>query len=301
MRTQERNVYRVLIRLGVVAFGFAAAAPAAAQMLRINFEPPNYQGCSEGVTVTGQQGWYRPDVMSSADEFIYTYDGNVLNLPANSYGGTQFLGGLVLGNSGELRRAQLNFDWSPTSVWAVSYDLAVRWNGALPAVDNIGSFSLQDSTMARYFISLNTWTNPDTATMWSAKYIRFFADGSMGDPAGELPAPEWANLAVNHWYREFTIFDFTSNTILYVAITDLDTGYALTATPTGWYLAGGASGNLPLPQALRFFIGGDGATTGNTMGWDNLQIDAIGGPVVQNPTESQHPQVTPQAARPATN
>lgn len=300
MRAQARSVYRVLIRLGAVALGFAAAAPAAAQTL-ITFEPPDYQGSSDGITATGQQGWYRPDVMSSADEFIYTYDGNVLNLPANPNGDTQFLGGMVLGNFMELRRAQLNFDWSAASVWTVSYDLAARWNGALPAVDNIGSFSLQDNLLARYFIALSTWTNPDAATMWSAKYVRFFADGTMGDPAGELPAAEWANLAVNHWYRQSTTFDFNSNTITSVSITDLDTGATLTAKPTGWYLAGGASGGLPLPQALRFFIGGDTMTTGNTMGFDNLQIDAAGGPVVQNPTESRRPQVTPQAPDLATN
>jgi hypothetical protein len=244
-----------------------------AAQAHIGFEAPDYQGSAQGVIVTGQQGWYLPNVAGSTDQFVYTYAGNGLGLPANAVGEDQFLGARVPGAN--LARAQLNFDWSAASVWTASYDLAGRFNGTLPAVDNLSSFSLQDSLVARYFIALNTWANPATGTQWDANYQVFMADGTM--TANLSPGPEWRNLAVNHWYRESTTFDFDSNRILSVSITDLDTGLTATFAPTNWYMAGGATGHLPLPTALRFFVGGDTLTAGNTMGWDNLLIES-GGP-----------------------
>jgi len=273
-----------------------AAAPAAAQT---GFEAPDYDGSADGVLVTGQQGWYLPPVDGSTDEFVYTYVDNALGLPANAVGEDQFLGGVV-SRDGLLDRAQFDFDWSAASVWTASYDFAARFNGTLPASDNLGSFSLQNSLVARYFIALNTWVNILTAEQWNAQYIAFNASGVMMDPMS--PGPEWRNLSVDHWYRQSTTFDFDSNSITSVSITDLDTGDTATMAPTGWYLAGGAGGSgLPLPTGLRFFIGGDLTTLGNTQGWDNLAMDPGAAPAAPGREESRGAQSMPLASGSVTN
>jgi hypothetical protein len=243
-----------------------------AAQAHIGFEPPDYQGSAQGVMVTGQQGWYLPNVAQSTNQFVYTYVDNALGLPANDLGEDQFLGART--PAGSLPRAQLDFDWGATTVWTASYDFAARFSGTLPAIDNVGSFSLQNSDTARSFIALNTWANPAQATMWNANYNVFNAGGGTLDL--QSPGPEWRNLAVNHWYRQSSSFDFESNRILSVSITDLATGVTATFAPTNWYLRGGATGRPPLPTALRFFVGGD-TTAGNIQGWDNLVIES-GGP-----------------------
>src|SRR5262249_8431666 len=153
----------------------------------------------------------------SSDQFVFTYAGNALGLPQNPFGDDQFVGAQALGD-GTFPRAQHDFDWSASSVWTVSYDLAVRFNGTLPAVDNLSSFSLQNSEVARYFIALNTWADPAQATMWNANYVVFNLGGVQQDP--QTPGPEWGKLEVDHWYRQSTTFDFSSNLILSVSITD---------------------------------------------------------------------------------
>jgi hypothetical protein len=111
----------------------------------------------------------------------------------------------------------------------------------------------------------------------------------------QSPGPAWQNLAVNHWYRQSTTFDFESNRVLSVSITDLDTGTTTTVAPSDWYMLGGASGGAPLPTALRFFVGGDTVTLGNTQGWDNLRIES-GGPFdVPSGLQSLLPQPMPLA------
>lgn len=142
--------------------------------------------------------------------------------------------------------------------------------------------------MARHFIAVNTWANPSEGTLWNANYIAFTAGDVQMDPI--IPGPQWMNLAVDHWYRQSTTFDFDSNTIVSVSITDLDTGDTATFAPTGWYLRGGASGGPPLPTSLRFFVGGGDTATGNVMGFDNLLVVAGGAGAAPNHAESQHPQ-----------
>src|SRR5258708_29164717 len=100
---------------------------------------------------------------SSTDQFVFTYDGNALGLSPNPNGDTQFLGARTQG--ADLSRAQLNYDWSATTVWTASYDLAVRFNGTPPPVDYIGRFSLQDSTTSRSSIAADSWGTNIQATM----------------------------------------------------------------------------------------------------------------------------------------
>ncbi len=278
---QGRGLYSVFVRLAVLGLCWVAATPAAAQLLQTGFEDPDYQGSAQGVVVTGQQGWYLPNVPGSTDQFVFTYDSNALGLPTNTFGELQFLGAQVM--SSNLARAQLDFDWSALSVWTVSYDFAAGFNGTPPAVDNISSFSLQDSLVARYFIAVNPWVPGFEGTQWAAAYIVFDAGGVQMGPL--VPGPQWLNLALNHWYRESTTFDFNSNSITVVSITDLDTGDTATVAPSNWYLAGGAGGGLPLPTGLRFFVGGD-TNPGNLQGWDNL---LIAGGVAAAPKNEESP------------
>lgn len=291
---QNRSVYPVFVRLAVFGLCWVAAIPAAAQIFQTGFEDPDYQGSAEGVVVTGQQGWYVPSVPGSTDQFVFTYDSNALGLPTNTFGELQFLGAQVMGP--DLARAQLDFDWSAADVWTVSYDFAAGFGGTLPAGQFIGSFSLQDSIVARFFIAVNAWVNKLEATQWIAAYIAFTADGLQMDPM--IPGPQWQNLAVNHWYRQSTTFDFITNRISLVAITDLDTGDTATFTPINWYLAGGAGGGgLPLPTALRFFVGG--TNPGNLQGFDNVLI-GVGAAPAPKGEEAARPLSIPLAPGSAT-
>lgn len=277
---QNSRVHALSVRLAVSGLLLMGGAAVAGRDSTIDFEPPDYNGSSAGVVATGQQGWYLPDVAGSTDQFIFTYDGNALGLPANPFGDTQFLGGQTP-LTGDLRRAQLDFDWSQASIWTACYDIATGYNGILPAQDFLGSFSLQDSLVAKYFVAVNGWVNPDTADQWNALYIVFDSNGSMIDPMGVSPGAAWQNLAVNHWYNECTTFCFDTNEILTVSITNLDTGDTASLAPKGWFMQGGADPTqFPRPTALRFFVGGG---PGNVGGYDNLTIHAIAGAVQQNP------------------
>jgi hypothetical protein len=292
--TQGRSAYPAFVRLAVLGLCWVAATPVTAQVFQTGFE--DYQGSAQGVVVTGQQGWYVPNVPGSTDQLVFTYDSNGLGLPTNTFGELQFLGAQVM--SSDLARAQLDFDWSAASAWTVSYDFAAGFNGTPPAVDFVGSFSLQDSLVARYFIAVNGWVPGLEGSQWIAEYIVFDAGGGQIGPL--IPGPQWQNLAVNHWYRESTTFDFNSNSIIAVSITDLDTGNTATFTPSNWYLAGGAGGGgLPLPTGLRFFVGGD-TNPGNLLGWDNL---LVAGAVAAPPKgeEAPRPFSIPLAPGAATN
>jgi hypothetical protein len=282
--SQGHSLYFEFVRLAVLGLCWVAASPATAQIFQTGFEDPDYQGSAQGVVVTGQQGWYVPNVMGSTDQLVFTYDSNALGLPTNAFGELQFLGAQV--TSSNLPRAQLDFDWSTGSVWTVSYDFAAAFNGTPPAVDYVGSFSLQDSLVARYFIAVNPWMPGFEGSQWAAAYIVFDASGGQIGPL--VPGPQWLNLAVNHWYRESTTFDFNSNGITAVSITDLDTGDTATFAPTNWYLAGGAGGGgLPLPTGLRFFVGGD-TNPGNVLGWDNVLVAGGAGAATPKNEESAH-------------
>jgi len=287
MSPYQNSRVHALLRLGVSGLLLWNAAATAGPAFFTGFEAPDYNGSSDGVPVANQQGWYVPPVPGAVDQFVFTYDGNALGLQANALGDDQFLGAQAL-QLGDFPRAQLDFDFSQATVWTVSYDVATGFNGTLPAFNNLGSFSLQDSTIARYFIQLDTWVNPDVAGPWNAGYLAFDSNGTMDiDPRS--PGAAWNNLAVNHWYNVSTTFDFDSNTITSVSITDLDTGDTATFAPNGWYLNGGATGRPPLPTGLRFFVGGGDMGQDNVGAWDNLTITVVAGPA-QNPGVSPNVQ-----------
>jgi hypothetical protein len=277
---------------GVMALGLWASHPASAQY-KTGFEPNdadgNYNGSAAGTDVVGQNGWFKP-VITSLDEAIFTYAGNALGLPANPTGGTQFLGGK---NTGAFARAQQNFNFSTQNAWTVSYDMAGAHFGTKPPFSNLSSVSLQPSGNANRYISIvDAWDHANVADTYSLYYfangdwVNHDANGTNQNltainpvtVAGKLA--NWAGLAVNHWYRVSTSFDFTSNAVTSVSITDLTTSTTATARTAGWFLQGGAApgAGFTKPTAFRCFVGGNDPATGNQApgniaGWDNFDIE----------------------------
>jgi hypothetical protein len=229
------------------------------------FEPPDYVGSPGGTLLTGQQGWYQP-VSTGTDCNVYTYAGNTYGIVQNPEGGEQFVGGLMQGNL-LFARAEHAFSWADRDVWKVTIDVAALYTGTLPAVDNLGSFSLQPSASSKYWQHIMTWQDINTATAFRSGYLT--AENSTAP--GVFPGPEWQNLPVNHWYQLSTTFRFSDNLILETGIKDLTTGQQTIVQPTGWHLM---QGTMAVPTALRFFTGGGSGTSppGNFMAWDCLSI-----------------------------
>lgn len=256
-------------------FVFGAAALALCSTAWADYgtgyEAPTYAGSAAGVLQTGQDGWYNP-VAGSNDYNVFTYTGNPYGIPANPQGGDQFSGGRSSGGTA-FGRSQRDMSFAAGGLWRATYDFCGAFNGALPTADNLGSFSLQPSATAAYWQSLYTWVDPTVAANFDAKYIFFDAAGVQQTAA--VPGPAWANLSLRNWYRQSTLWDFTTNQVLEVSITDLTTGTTTTASPAGWYMVGGAAGGLPIPTAIRTFTGGN---DGNITAWDNVSVQAVPAP-----------------------
>jgi hypothetical protein len=246
----------------------SALALMAGSALAIDFENPPYNGSAAGTLLTGQDGWYLP-AAGGADWNVYTYAGNTLGVVANpGGGGSQFAAGRSLGANA---RAQKDFNWGSAPGFDVSYDVNNTYSGQPPAVDNIASWSLQDSVTSRSMIALNTWTDPNTATNWDVEFNVFDAAGVATNNLS--PGAAWTNLTLNHWYRLTHRIDFTNNAVVSTTILDLHTGVSNTFNPTGWYLTGGSAPTAPLPTGYRFFAGG--TTPGNTNAVDNFTITPV--------------------------
>jgi len=252
----------------------AAATAAQAQFLS-NFEAPTYAGSAAGTALTagfgggGQDGWYNP-VAGSNDGNVYTYAGNAAGLVTNPTGNAQFG---VVRNSGAagFGRAQHAVNFS-NNVWTASFDINLdRFGGVLPALNNLGSFSLQPSATARFWQTLYTWDNLATGNNYDANYTYFTAAGVS---TTALAGPAWDALNLNTWYRQSTTWDFSTNQILSVSIDNLHDANPATVVDVsglGWYLAGGATPTGALPTDVRFFAGG-GINNVHQFGFDNVEI-----------------------------
>lgn len=254
-------------KLACIASLLALAAVAHGQTYYTGFESPDYNASAAGVSVTGQQGWYLP---SGINGNVHTYAGNSLGLTQNPVGGNQFLGGVSNGGA-DFARSQVNYAFG-AGQYTVAWDMAPTYLGVTPSAINLGSASLNHSTLLagqfRGFIALNNFVDLNNPSLgWKAEFNVFNAAG--GALANQSPGPFWQNLTNNHWYRQYVTVDFTTNQVVKVALVDLHTGASDTVQPNGWYLDGGSASTLPLPDAWRFFVGG---SAGNAMGWDNLTV-----------------------------
>jgi hypothetical protein len=260
-------------RRGVVVALLAASSFASIGAAQYSTDFESLNGSASGVLLTGQDGYYIPAV-GGIDFLVYTYAGNVLGLPSNPAGGNQF----TAGNTGaNFARAQRNVTYGAgTGVWTAAVDVCASFNGTLPAADNLGSFSLQPAVAGtKYFTALARWVNTATATNWNADYVYFDAAGIQ--VTASVHNPGFQNLSVNHWFRWETKFDFDTNRILEVRLTDLTTSSTVVHSPADWFMDGGAAGTgNQAPTAFRFFSGGGGAPVipGNVMAFDNLNIVA---------------------------
>ena len=257
--------------------GTLMLAAAAQAQFTTGFEAPVYTGSAGGTLLTGQDGWYLPAVAGSQDGTVHSYAGNVYGFVQNPLGGSQFAV-TRFGNSNPAR-SQHAFDFSSADVFTASFDVcADRFGGVLPSSNNIGSFSLQPSTTARFYQTLYVWDDVNTGNAFDGNYIFFNAAGVQNGASGITPGPAWDALKLNTWYRMSTTWSFATNQILSISIDNLHDVAPATVLDTsalGWYLAGGANPTLARPTDFRIF--GSGAISGtavntNQVGWDNLSI-----------------------------
>jgi len=254
-----------------LAFLLALPLAAGAQYSQ-DFEGLN--ASPSGLPLTGQDGYYLPNGTGDTDFMVYTYAGNTLAIVQNPQGGEKFIGGTGPGG-GVYARAQRNLNF-PFGVWDIWYDIDCIYTGEPPSSNNVGSFSLRQSTNTVH-INLFTWLDPNTPTTLQSTYVYYDANNVQSPIPGTPPGPEWANMQPNHWYRCRTRVDLDQNLIVEVGIRDLSGGDEAVYDPTGWYLYGGAN-PLNLPDAFRFF--GGGGNPGNTSAWDNCVIEAVVAPPV---------------------
>jgi hypothetical protein len=265
-----------MMKSASVLVGLAVATAAQAQY-STGFEPTTYTGSAAGTILTGQDGWYLPAVAGSQDATVHTYAGNVYGFVTNPTGGTQFA--VTRFGNANPARGQHPYNFDAADQYTIAFDFcADRFGGSLPASNNIGSFSLQNSATSRFYQTLYTWNDVNTGNAMNANYIFFNAAGVQ--QANTLPGPEWTALNLNTWYRQSTTFDFVTNRILSVSIDNLhDAAPAVVVDVSGlgWYLAGGANPTLPRPTDIRIFGSGAGNNV-NQVGWDNLSIQIVPAP-----------------------
>ncbi len=259
------------MRKTIFAMLFVVCAVAVAQA-QYSSDYESVVASDTGVILTGQDGYYIPGGTSSIDYLAYKYAGNALGIAANPNGGEQFVAGTGPGPdmAGTLffARAQRDVSYAGPDVWTTSMDVCIVYTGVLPSAQNIGSFSTQLFPGQATFIQLVRWTDPNTAANWNADFVWYPAVGAALTEA--VPDAAFQNLLTNHWYRRSATFDFATNQILEVSVTDLTTGTTATYNPPDRYLEGGAAGGLPRASGFRLFAGG--SVAGNTLAFDNVDI-----------------------------
>jgi hypothetical protein len=265
------------------------------------FEAPTYSGSASGVLTTGQNGWYLPAVANSTDHNVFTTAGNAFNFPANPNGCGQFDAGMSFNDAAGAQhnaRTQHPVDFSAGGIWEASWDCTGHWSGTLPAVDNLGSWSMQPSATARYFQQLMSWgptinaSFPGSVTDHTAAADAFhigfgyFTAASPAAIAFATSSAAFRDLPVDHWYHVKVRWDFAAAQILSVSIQDLTTNGPVTTddvTANGWYLQGGPNSTNALPTDIRCFAGG--AVTGggsDVTAWDNISVGPGTAPVLPN-------------------
>lgn len=242
----------------VIFTAFAATAIAAAD----GFESPPYNGTSAGVILSGQQGWINP-TPGLPDFKVYDYPSNALGFSANTLGQGQFIAG-ICGANQAYARTEKPVAFSANDVWTVSYLMAAKFNGVVPATNNISKFSLQPAETTKSFNATAQWPNGSTPTQWHYGYEVADLAGTMTG-SNVYPNTAWRFLNSNQWYRFSTTFDLDTRELLYTTITNLATGVTTAQQPDAWYLTLGSD-----PAAVRFFVGG--TTFGNALAVDHFNV-----------------------------
>ncbi|NLG42313.1 MAG: PEP-CTERM sorting domain-containing protein [Phycisphaerae bacterium] len=257
-------------RLVVILICFTSTSVASAAFVTGFESSQGYVGSAAGIGLSGQQGWYTPDVAGSVDGYVYTYADNPYGVPQNPYGGAQFFGGRAMGDDA-YARSQHDYNWAAESIVRISYDFCAKFTGTLPAVDNVGSWSMQPSGSVGgpeiYMQSLYTWADTAGGTAIHAGYL--IDENPAAPPA--FPGPEWQNLPVDHWFRQTVLVNMEYFKIIECTIQDLTIGGPVTvAHPENWHFINYAVAGGTLPTGFRCFTGG--TTAGNFLAWDNFSI-----------------------------
>jgi len=293
----EAEIFHMTNKRAVSKVASAAALMLACGLAQaqttINFEPPTY---APGVAA-GQDGWYVPAPAVtpgsvSVSGNIYTFASNPFGITGPASGGLQFLAGECAGvnaSGTEFVRSQhaVNFTGG-SGVFQVSIDCLGTWDATstnTTALDNLGSFSYQDSALTRYYQTLLNWgstgnvaTYPGgpTLTNYAATKDKFhvamgyFTNTSPTAILFATPTAAWADRPINHWYRTTIKWDFVSSGILEVRIQDMTLNTPVDVADVssrGWFLRGGLNSTYPTPTDARLFTGS--AATGNVAAWDN--------------------------------
>ncbi len=254
--------------LAPAVFALALAPSLTAQYVS---DCESLTASAAGTLLTGQDGYFNP-VAGSNDWRAYTYAGNPLGIPQNPNGGSQFIAGTSLGGTG-LARAQRNITFGTTTAWSYSWDFCGAFVGTLPTAEYLGSFSEQPSTTNRNFNLLLSWGSNTTSGVAFNIATQVYNAAGTAQAIAAVPHPAFQNLQPLNWYRIEAVFDFASNTVTYLALTNLTTNARDVHWPTGWYLLGGAAPTQALPTAFRFFAGGGNTGGGNTFAADNIRIE----------------------------
>ncbi len=273
MNTDRMNVGSRMGLCTAAAIGATLlAGDAANAQFAVGFEAgEGYVGAAFGVPLTGQVGWFIPAAVaaSSVDCEVYDYAANDLGIAGNPCGGGgHFAGGLGPGGGDYARDQHMVPGLLGGDVWGLVFDVAVKYNGVLPAAQNIGSMSTQGAPDAATFVALGKWVDPATAIKWNANYVHYTAAGAIVTEV--VPAPGFSGLKPNKWYKWHTKFDFSTNKIVEVAMLDCTTGVLSVFAPVDWYMKGGDAGGSR-PDCVRLFAGAP-ADDGNVFAIDNLFV-----------------------------
>jgi len=239
----------------------------------ITFEPPSYiidTNVNGGVysNLGNQGGWSTSTYSGSVSALLVNYTAASAHLPipisAPQGGGFQFAAAAGT-PGGDQTLSQYNVDFTQAAIWSVSYDILVEnLGGSTSGVGSeIGSFGLLGPAGGS-FNAFDVWDSAASGSTFTAKYGVHLGNGGVTYGA---PGDAWKNLIQGDWYRETTVFDVATDSILSVSITNLTAGTATsTATPTGWSLwpvGGGA------PTLLMLY----GQGPSNMLAFDNIDVN----------------------------
>lgn len=249
--------------LGAVAL-CGLCANSNGQVFHTDFESSAYV---VGTDVAGTDGWYLPTTANSVTGIVISYLSNPWSIPGTSRTGAK---GAANSNPGGVlnTRMQRDFNFQEGRSYTMTWDATVRYTGTLPGTQNVGSVSLQDSLLQRFFIALMVWTDVTTCTSWAQQYN--VVDAANLALNNQSPGAAWTNLQLNRVYRNSVTWNNATNLIERVTICDLATSTFSSFNPTGWYLTGGTTPTLPVATGIRLFVGG--TTAGNTVAYDNVSV-----------------------------
>jgi len=258
-----RPLALLLFALGLFALG---AAPAMGTVI-YGFEGDN--GTLPTYPGVLADGWYVPNIGGDSPSAHLYSDFASLGLTAPQGGGNNFLA-LTGSNAGLYQRAQTNVDFGSASTWTISYDIL---NVSSNASGTFGGFFPVSTN--RNFAAFGAYAEWDNASpTWSALYSVYDADG---DPLNNgnwvSPGAAWTGLLQGQWYVESTTFDVTTDKILSLSITDMNTNSTTTASPADWYMSNG-SDPLSGVNAIRF----TGFEKGSSMLIDNVTLEGTDAP-----------------------